>query len=179
MRPGLLQAVLEGGKQPIEANFFDTSTTPDGVAFGSAAFIVLGTQFKTSVAGRVLGVGYFKIAGNSACTVKLWDAAGNLLASKDNTTETASGWQRQDFDEPVAIDGNTRYIVTYEPTSGTIDWYYNNGYFTADVVVGVLTGYATGSVSPGNGVYKSTSTGFPDASSDDCYFCDPFFEYTT
>ncbi len=161
-------------------NAFDPTTA--GAPGEQVSHLTLGTKFKSSVAGDVLGVRYYKKAGNAACTVKLWGPTGTLLATKDNTTESASGWQEALFDTPVAISAETTYTVSYEPTvfTNNIAFYDTADYFNTARVVDVLTGYAAGGVSPGNGVFN-TASGYPNTYNNgaESYFVNPVFRYGT
>jgi PKD repeat protein len=119
--------------------------------------VELGVKFTSDVAGSVSGLRFYKGSGNTGTHVgHLWDASGNLLATVTFTGETASGWQTATFSNPVAINANTTYIVSYFAPNG--HYAGDNNYFaTTGVNNGVLH-----APSGSNGVYRYGSTsGFP------------------
>jgi hypothetical protein len=77
--------------------------------------VQLGTRFKSSVAGYVHGVRFYKGSSNNSGTHvgQLWDTSGNSLATATFSGETSSGWQEVLFATPVAISANTDYVVSY------------------------------------------------------------------
>ncbi|MFZ1426444.1 MAG: DUF4082 domain-containing protein [Geminicoccaceae bacterium] len=123
-----------------------------------AQAVELGVRFRSSVAGTVTGLRYYKGPKNTG-THKgtLWTASGTSLATGTFTGETASGWQTMTFAAPITIAANTLYVASYYTTKG----YYsaNGNYFTKDYENAPLA--AVASTGPGNGVYKYGASGFP------------------
>jgi PKD repeat protein len=73
----------------------------------------LGMKFKSSKAGNILAIRYFKAASDTGTHVgRIWSATGTLLASVTFTGETASGWQEQALASPYTIAANTTYVVS-------------------------------------------------------------------
>lgn len=134
--------------------------------------IELGTKFKSSVAGNVTAIRFYK--GGSADTGthvgSLWSSTGTKLASVTFTGETASGWQQANLSTPVAITANTTYTVSYYSPAG----YYSTTQsgLSSAVTNSPLTALASG------GVYKYGASGRPTSSwSSSNYFVDVVFTY--
>lgn len=129
-------------------------TDNDGIA------IEVGMKFRSTIAGNITGVRYYKGAGVTGThTGHLWTSTGTLLAEATFVNETSSGWQQVLFSSPVAINPGTTYVVSYFSAGG----YYSvtNPYFTQAVVNGQLRGLATGE-DGGNGLYLYTNnSAFP------------------
>jgi len=80
---------------------------------GAGVNYELGTAFTSSTAGEVAALRFWKAAGESGLhTGHIWNTSGQSLASVDFTNETASGWQQQSLNLPLAIAANTTYVVT-------------------------------------------------------------------
>jgi hypothetical protein len=85
----------------------------------AGSFAEVGLRFQSDADGRVLGIRFYKGAGNDGPhRVRLWDAAGNLLVNARSTGESASGWQSVRFAHPVEIQANTLYVASYSSRSG-------------------------------------------------------------
>lgn len=126
-----------------------------------------GMKFRSTAAGYIKGVRFYKTAGNSGVhTGLLYSKAGALLASVVFTGETATGWQSAAFSAPVAILANTTYIVALFNNAG--NYTEENGYFSGrSVTNGTLTALADGTDGcngPYNKSVSATAT-FPE----DCY----------
>ena len=122
--------------------------------------VELGLKFRTSTAGLIQGIRFFKTTGNGGAHVgRLWSRDGKLLASANFVNETASGWQQANFTTPVAIEANKVYIASYHAPQGRYAYdtaFFNNG-FTNQTLTALQNG-ADG----GNGVYQYGSGGvFP------------------
>ncbi|SFH06693.1 Por secretion system C-terminal sorting domain-containing protein [Pontibacter chinhatensis] len=133
---------------------FSASSAPVGPLRSDGRALQLGMKFRSSVAGYVTGVRFYKQTGNTGThTGQLYSSGGTLLASVVFQNETASGWQQASFSSPVAITAGTTYVITYHSSAG---------YYSADdrglsqaIVNGPLRGLANGE-SGRNGVYKYT-----------------------
>ena len=89
------------------------ATDPD------ASAVELGLKFRSDNDGFVSGVRFYKGSTNTGTHVgRLWTAGGQLLASATFQNETASGWQRVSFANPVAVTANTTYVVSYTAPNG-------------------------------------------------------------
>lgn len=115
--------------------------------------VTLGVRFASSVAGQILGVRFYKYAGNTGSHVaNLWSASGSKLATVTFAGESASGWQQQLFNAPVAIAAGTTYVASYQATVG--HYAFNSAYFGAVFTKAPLSasaglyGYGTSPVFP-------------------------------
>jgi len=111
----------------------------------------LGTKFKTTVAAQVLKVRVYASASEEGeHTVRLWRVADSTLVAGPyawSFPAGTEGWKEFTLPEPVAIEGNTDYIIAV--TNGTDQWYFcteqafsspiNNGPFVTYVGSGVFT----------------------------------------
>jgi Domain of unknown function (DUF4082)/Bacterial Ig-like domain/Bacterial Ig domain len=143
-------------------SLFGDSYTPSVTSTNDPTPIEAGVKFQSSVPGWVDGVRFYKGAGNDGThTGSLWTASGTLLATGTFTNETASGWQSMTFANPVEINADTTYVVSYWDPDGDyssdtdlFDWPLNTPPLTA-----VQANYA--SSSGGNGVYAVGGQTFP------------------
>jgi hypothetical protein len=157
-------------------SFWAPSTLPAVAASSDAAAIEVGTKFRVDTAGRILGVRFYKGAGNTGTHVgKVWRSDGALLGSVTFTGETATGWQQANFSAPVDVVPGTTYIVSYYAPNGR--YATNGGYFGTGVDNGVLHALANG-VDGGNGVYRyGAGGGFPTNSFNaGCYWVDVVYQ---
>lgn len=91
--------------------------------------ITVGVVFKSSQAGTIDGVRFYKGAGNTGTHIgALWTAGGTLLAQATFTGETSTGWQSVAFAVPVPITAGTLYRAGaylpaghYAQTKGAFD----------------------------------------------------------
>jgi hypothetical protein len=105
-------------------------------------------------------VRFYKGAGNTGSHVgHLWSSTGQLLATANFTSETATGWQYAPFPSPVPIQANTTYVVSYYAPNGR--YAFDGNFFANATVNGVLQALASGT-DGGNGVYfYGAGGGFP------------------
>ena len=92
-----------------------TTQTPavTGTSDGAAAVHELGTTFTSDVAGQITAIRFWKSSSETGThTGHIWSATGTQLASVTFTNETASGWQQMSLPTPLAIAGNTSYVVS-------------------------------------------------------------------
>ncbi len=148
---------------PPTNSLWDDSTVPAVQSADDPSAVALGVKFRSTTAGRILGVRFFKGAQNTGShTGYLWNSSGQLLASAAFSNETASGWQRADFSTPVTITANTTYVVSYFTTSGFYS--VDRNYFATQYTNGPLIAPDSAS-SGGNGLYRYGATnGFPTKS---------------
>ena len=133
-------------------------------------------KFRTSQAGYITGIRFYKGTGNTGThTGSLWAANGTKLASASFTGETATGWQTATFGAPRPVAANTTYVASYYAPVGR---YANNGGYFASAATtrGPLTALSNGS-SGGNGVYRYGASGFPNSTYQSTnYWVDVVFE---
>ena len=121
--------------------------------------VQLGVKFRSSVAGEIAGLRFYKGPQNTGTHVgHLWAANGTLLATATFTGETASGWQSVTFPQPVPMAAGTTYIASYH--SGGF-YSASANFFATAHTSGALTA-PTSAGSGGNGVYAYGAAGsFP------------------
>ncbi|MFI9009398.1 DUF4082 domain-containing protein [Actinosynnema sp. NPDC053489] len=143
---------------------WDDFTRPAVLAATDTTPTEVGTKVRFNGKGEVLGVRFFKGAGNTGThTGSLWSSTGLLLATGTFDNETASGWQKLTFASPVVVQANTTYVVSYFAPNGRYS--VSSGYFA-----GQGAGYASlralaDGVDGANGVYRyGSGGGFPNAS---------------
>ncbi len=130
---------------------FAPADGPGGDALSDAP-IEVGMKIRSSQDGFITALRFYKQPNNTGTHVgHLWAADGTQLASATYVDETASGWQEVPLPQPVAINANTTYVVSYYSPQGKFAW--SPGFFTSAVGSGALTAPADGA-SGGNGVYK-------------------------
>jgi uncharacterized protein YjdB len=138
--------------------------------------VELGMKFRTSVSGKVTGLRYYKGPGVSGLHIgHLWNRSGTMLAEATFTNETESGWQTVILSQPVQLNVNETYTVSYFTASG--DFVRHDPFFTQPVINGFLRGLASGE-DGGNGVYAyGSSPAFPaDSYNSSNYYADLIFE---
>ena len=134
-------------------NIFTTQTPPTTLRNDGTA-IELGVKFRSTSAGQINGVRFYKVTGNTGThTGELYSSTGTRLAQATFTGETSSGWQTVMFSAPVAIAANTTYVATYFSSAGN----YISSQLTGAITNAPLTALADGTDGH-NGVYVYTST---------------------
>ena len=134
-------------------------------------------KFQSSVAGWVTGAEFYKTPLNTGThTATLWSADGAALTLATMfTNESASGWQTVNFAQPVFIEPNTTYVISYHTSTGYQDAI---GFFSKNPAVnGPLTAMVSSSIS-GNGVFAYGAGGiFPsDTYNASNYWVDVLFQ---
>ncbi len=143
------------------ATIFDDTTV--GTEQPDARAVELGVKFRSDAPGEVVGIRFFKTAGNSGPhTGTLWSASGQRLANVIFGAETASGWQEAAFSTPVDIQPNVTYIASYHTASGR--YATGTSFATAGVDRPPLHALREG-VDGSNGVYRYGSGGVAPESS--------------
>ena len=158
-------------------SIWPVTTVPPTPASTDASAVEVGVKFRTSQAGWITGIRFYKGAGNTGTHIgNLWSISGSLLATATFSGESATGWQQVNFSGPVAVSANTTYVASYFAPVGRYA-IENNG-LDAAVVNGPLTALADGA-DGGNGVYVYGGGGFPtNTFSATNYFVDVVFATT-
>jgi Domain of unknown function (DUF4082)/Bacterial Ig-like domain/Bacterial Ig domain/Secretion system C-terminal sorting domain len=148
---------------PLSINVFPTQI-PAGAVVADGHSVTLGMKFRSSAAGSISGVRFYKGAGMTGTHIGLlYNNAGTLLAQVTFTGETSSGWQTATFASPVTITSGVTYIVAYFNPPGLYEATQSpsaNSFNTA-IVNSPLTGLADGTDGV-NGVYNyGASPTFP------------------
>jgi hypothetical protein len=143
------------------ATIWLSTATPTTASASDSASVELGTKFRSTTAGYITGVRFYKGAANTGThTGTLWDGTGTQLATVTFTNESASGWQQANFPSPINIAANTTYVISYHAPVG--NYAADSSYFaTKSATNGPLTALQEGT-DGSNGIYKySASTSFP------------------
>lgn len=168
------------GPQACPCTVWPASSVPGTVNAGDGSSVELGVKFRTTVAGSITAVRFYKSPANTGThTGSLWSASGTRLATGTFGNETASGWQQLNFATPVSVKANTTYVASYFAPNG--GYSYDAGYFSgSDAGLAPLTALKTGT-DGGNGVYRYTPTSaFPAAqSSGSNYWVDVVLDTST
>ena len=180
---GLVETPSSGVTVSVDASgscpcsIWSLASSPATPSANDPLAVELGVKFRSSVAGFITGLRYYKSTQNTGTHVgNLWTDNGTLLASATFSGESSSGWQQVLFASPVAIAANTTYVASYHTPTGF--YAADSGFFTAAVINGALTALADGT-DGGNGVYRYGSSGFPTQSFNATnYWVDVLFELT-
>jgi hypothetical protein len=125
--------------------------------------VELGVKFRSSVAGYIKGIRFYKGTANTGVHIgNLWSSTGTNLATATFQNETASGWQQVLFTTPVAITANTTYVASYFAPVGRYP--YNLNYFNTATVNGPLTALANGTDGSNSVFMYGASSSFPTLS---------------
>jgi hypothetical protein len=136
-----------------------STATPDVAADPDTGGIEIGVKFRTTQAGTITKIRFYKGSGNTGTHVgSLWSRTGTKLASVTFTGESSSGWQEATFATPVAVSANTTYVASYYAPGG--HYSVSDNYFTSATVRGPLTALQDGTDGV-NGVYKYGTSGIP------------------
>lgn len=133
-------------------------------------------KFRSNSAGYISGVRFYKGPQNVGVhTGRLWSSGGTLLASVEFEKETESGWQSARFPDPVLIEADRTYVVSYHAPYGRFSR-TEGGFRRSILQSGPLQALKDGEDGP-NGLYRY-GAGFPthsDAGSN--FWVEPIFEY--
>lgn len=131
-----------------------TQTPSNSNASDSGTPYELGVKFKSTKAGQITAIRYWKAPSEAGTHVgTIWTATGSPLASVTFTQETASGWQQQALNSPLNIEANTTYVVSVN----------SNGYFSLSydqLATSIVNGDLSTVVDGNNGLFGSPNN-FP------------------
>jgi hypothetical protein len=153
------------------------SQVPAVVDSGDGGAYELGLKVTPTVDGFITGVRFYKSTANTGTNVgSLWNSAGQRVASATFAAETASGWQKVLFSQPVAVGAGQTYTVSYTAPRGHYaakDRQWDSFGFN-DPPLTVAGGFA----SPPAGVYGSPDA-YPTSSyGNGNYYVDAVFDTT-
>ena len=114
-------------------------------------------KFRTTEAGTITGIRFYKGLKQRHHVGSLWSRTGTKLASVTFTGESSSGWQEATFATPVTVAANTTYVASYHAPAG--HYSVSDNYFTSATTRGPLTALQNGTDGV-NGVYKYGASGF-------------------
>ncbi len=145
-------------------SLWPSTATPATLSDSEVASLELGVKFRTDVAGTVTGVRFYKGPTNTGAHVgHLWSITGTLLGEVTFGTETASGWQQALFSNPIPIDANTTYVVSYFAPNG--GYSITGNYFASSGTDNGVLHAPSDPAGGGNGVFVYGPTGgFPNNS---------------
>lgn len=148
------------GSEPV--SIWSTAPTESDTTSTDARSVELGIKFKSAIDGQIVGIRFYKGAGNDGLhTATLWDASTRerLSDTVPFAHETASGWQSALFPVPVDIVAEHTYVASYHAPNG--HYAFTAGGLDSAVVAPPLASVA-GAVDP-NGVFSlGTTPQFPD-----------------
>ncbi|MEU9086919.1 DUF4082 domain-containing protein [Streptomyces sp. NPDC048357] len=163
---------LTVGPQQCPCTVWPAAAVPGTVNAGDGSAVELGVKIRTTAAGSITGVRFYKSPANTGThTGSLWSSTGQRLATGTFTNETASGWQQLNFATPVPVKANTTYIASYFAPHG--GYSFDNTFASGSAGLAPLTALKSGT-DGGNGVYRYSGTGgFPNtAASGSNYWVD-------
>ncbi len=155
---------------PSATSLLPDSAQPATIEDPDTSAVELGMQFRSDVAGQVLGIRFFRGQANGGThTGSLWTSAGVKLASVVFSNETSSGWQKAYFSNPVTIEAGVTYVVSYFAPLGRYS--VSDNYFSTGVDSPPLHAPANG------GVYRYGTSSFPNQTYRACnYWVDVIFQ---
>lgn len=120
--------VVLGATDP--ESFWTSSSVPQTVHDPDSTAVEVGMKWSSKVSGNVTGIKFYKGPQNTGThTGTLWNGNGTKLAEGTFSGETSSGWQTLIFGNPVHIEANTTYVVSYNAPVGKYST--NQYYFTS------------------------------------------------
>jgi hypothetical protein len=132
-----------------EVRVLETMSSP-GTVSDNGPF-EFGMKLGFEVGGYITALRFYKPSGDSGFTPRIahvWDADGVELASVTFSSETSSGWQEADLDDPLAVGEGAVLIVSY-----------NTGAKVPYTVGGISSVPANSDVTPVSGIYSSGGAG--------------------
>ncbi len=166
------------GASGCPCTIWPNTTAPATAAANDNSAVELGVKFRTSQAGYVTGLRFYKGTGNTGTHLgSLWSATGTKLGAVTFTGESATGWQQATFGGPVPVSANTTYVASYYAPVGR--YAINASYFaSAATTRGPLTALRNGT-DGSNGVYRYGASGFPTSTFQSSnYWVDVVFDTT-
>jgi hypothetical protein len=159
---------------PASYSVWGGTPAPAIVDSGDSAALEVGMKFRVTADGFITGVSFYKAAANTGTHIgHLWSSSGTLLATVTFSGESASGWQTATFSNPVAVQANTNYVVSYYAPRGRYSMTISG--LSSSVDAGTLQALGEG-VDGSNGVFRYGSSGFPTSSwSSSNYWVDVVF----
>jgi hypothetical protein len=156
---------------PTVSRLFATNASPVDPSVNDNNAVELGVKFTPQVNGTVVGVRFYKGAGNSGTHVgTLWSSGGTQMGRVTFTNEGGTGWQTARFATPVTVNAGTTYVASYHAPNG--HYSATGNFFTSAYTFGQMS-----APSGNNGVYNYSSTpAFPqEAYNSTNYWVEPMF----
>jgi hypothetical protein len=146
----------------------------------------MGTKFKVSSAGHLLGAAFYSAAGAEELpdTIALFLASDESVVASNAASwsgATGSGWVQANFTSPVALTSETKYkIAVLQSIDGGGNWYSGtHGYWTTTSIDnGPLHGFSAAEEPADQGTYTGdTILAYPDTDFlDSNYWVDPIVQ---
>jgi hypothetical protein len=136
----------------------------------------IGTQFYSTVSGRVMGIRWYRHASGPVDTEgRLWDKDAGTEIAQCRFITSGAGWHEAYFANPVEITANKRYIVSYRKYFGTTIHYSEQYFQTAGYSSGNLV--APGGGSEIQGIYADSGATLPTVEFQNrLFFVSPIFQ---
>jgi hypothetical protein len=162
----------QGGGPGVESLTIDwtlyTSQVPDQTLAAAPGWEV-GTDFTSSIAGRVIGFRFWRSANETGDNyAKLWAPNGSQL-KKSKKIQPGTGWVDIYLDSPVSISANTTYRASVNTNNEQVK---RGGAYVFD---GPIT---NGPLTSTTGYYGQPIDSRPTSSSASYFFVDVIFEET-
>src|SRR5262249_41115495 len=143
----------------IGVKVWDGTATPAVTSLNDPAAVEVGAKVRSDKTGYITGVRFYKGQYNTGTHIgRIWSADGTRLDSVTFANETASGWQQANFANPVYVQENTTYVISYYAPNG--GYAYTSNYFTtAGAGTGVLKALQSGGANGPNGLYHYGTSG--------------------
>jgi hypothetical protein len=172
---GIYNGTLNDG--PIKSFTFPAST-PSSSTDPSVSSLTLGTRFRPTVDGYILGIRFYQAASsNGNHLIGLYNMVGSILAFRDASCAAGEGWREILFPTAVAISNAAQYrtaTVTMQNQSGNLYYMYESTYHTVTMTESYLEIPIGAGVYAYNGTYDAV---FPtQVSNNSAYFVTPIFK---
>jgi hypothetical protein len=145
------------------------------VPWHSDSAVTLGVKFRSDIAGEVTGIRFWKASSfdSGTHTGLLFDRSGKLLSQATFDSETATGWQKVTFPQPVLIEADKTYVAAYHTPSG---WSGTPGFFATQGVDSPPLHALKSGVDGTNGLYVyGTRPAYPSTPYGSNYWVDVVF----
>lgn len=173
-----IMAALMTACPPQVYSFWD-EPTPAVIGADDSDAVEVGVKFRTSVAGNVLGLRFYKAASCTGLHIgNLFTDAADLLGSFEFTDESADGWQAGYFATPIPILACELFVAAVHMPDG--HYSYDRPFFNAEFASPPLYAPESSEAIIGNGVYSYGPAGtFPNNTYETTnYYVDVIFEPT-
>ncbi|MEO7905089.1 MAG: DUF4082 domain-containing protein, partial [Candidatus Saccharimonadales bacterium] len=169
---GTISLISSASKGAADTVSLWSGSAVNGTVYDDGLPIVLGTAFKSTVAGAVSGIRYYSPAGGTSSgnnTGQLWacnDAScltggGSIIGTVSFGADSTAGWKTAQFPAPIPLTPNTHYVVSYKAASGI--YYASSHYFDGEYNNGILSAPSGDTIR--NGRFNDQNNGwFPDSS---------------
>ena len=153
-----VQYSVDVGDRQLPASIWGDDAIPS-IIDGGGGPIEVGVRFKPDIDGFIVGLRFFKSAGNTGPHIgHLWTAEGELLATAEFGDGPNEGWQQVSLPEQIAVVADTTYVASYFAPAGGYSATANG--LSDGAGLHPIRALADG-VDGANGLYRTRSSGFP------------------